>query len=108
MLARAVPENGDESTGELSATAMIEVERPDLEALDPRPDPAWLARAAQLTGGRVIRPDQIEAWADSLPLQPVQMVRTASTGFAGERVLGALFLALLCIEWILRRRRRLV
>jgi hypothetical protein len=112
LLARAVPPDGArddaDSPGELSATATIQVERPDLEALDPRPDPQWLARVAQLTGGRVIRPAQIESWAGQLPLAPVQTLRIASTGFAGERWLGALFLALLCTEWVLRRRRRQV
>jgi uncharacterized membrane protein len=102
------PAGDADSADELSATATVEIERPDLEALDPRPDPQWLARVAQLTGGRVVRPDRIEAWADSLSLQPVQTTRATSTGFAGERTLGGLFLTLLCVEWILRRRRRLV
>lgn len=97
----------EDKLDELSAVATVQVERPDLEALDPRPDPQWLAQVAQLTGGRVLSPDQVESWADQLPSAPRQTTRLASSGLVGERLLGGAFLALLCTEWILRRRSRL-
>jgi uncharacterized membrane protein len=110
LLVHGVPasRDADESSEELSAVATVQVERPDMEALDPRPDPQWLAQVAQLSGGRVVRPEQIESWAGQLPVTPLQTTRIASSGLAGERLLGGVFLALLCTEWILRRRRRLV
>lgn len=91
----------------LSALTTIEVERPDLETLDPRPDPQWLAQVAQRTGGRVVRPEQLEAWAADLPADPVPTVAAHATGPAAEHLLAGLFLALLCSEWILRRWNRL-
>ena len=97
----------EDKPDELSAVATVQVERPDLEVLDPRPDPQWLAQVAQLTGGRVLRPDQVESWSDQLPSAPRQTTRLASSGLVGERLLGGAFLALLCTEWILRRRSRL-
>ncbi len=101
------PPSADKDTEDLSAIATVQVERPDLETLDPRPDPQWLAQVAQLTGGRVLRPDEIETWAATLPAQPRQVTRAASSGLLGERTLGAVFLALVCTEWILRRWSRL-
>lgn len=98
---------GEDEVQELSAVATVQVERPDLEALDPRPDPQWLAQVAQLSGGRCVRLDQIETWAAGLPADPVPATRLRTSGAAGDRILAAVFLALLCAEWILRRRSRL-
>jgi len=106
LLVHGVPSggawNGEDKPDELSAVATVQVERPDLEALDPRPDPQWLAQVAQLTGGRVLRPDQVESWADQLPRVPRPWHPAL-----GERLLGGAFLVLLCTEWVLRRRSRL-
>jgi uncharacterized membrane protein len=111
LLVRAAPlaaaGQGADEMQELSAISTVTVERPDLELLDPRPDPQWLAQMAQLSGGRCVSPDQIEAWAAALPANPAPVTRLASSGAAGDRVLAAMFLALLCTEWILRRRSRL-
>ncbi|MCK4341858.1 MAG: hypothetical protein KAY37_09070 [Phycisphaerae bacterium] len=107
LFVRAEPLKPDDKTTELSAVATVQIERPDLETLDTRPDPQWLAQITQLSGGRVIRPDQIEKWAAELPADPVQTVRAQTSGPAGDRILAAIFLALLCTEWILRRRSRL-
>jgi len=107
---RAVPMESSPSGDageELSAVATVNVDRPDLEALDTRPDPQWLAQTAQLSGGRCVSPEQIRAWADDLPAAPVQRTRLKASGAAGDRVLALLFLTLVCVEWILRRRSRL-
>lgn len=97
----------EDEVQELSAVATVQIERPDLEGLDPRPDPQWLAQVAQLSGGRCVRPDQIETWAAGLPADPVPATRLRTSGAAGDRILAAVFLALLCAEWVLRRRSRL-
>ncbi|MFH1748686.1 MAG: glutamine amidotransferase [Planctomycetota bacterium] len=102
-------ESFDESAVALAESRIVSVsvQRPDLELLDPRPDPQWLARVAQLSGGRCIAPDQIQNWARELPAEPVTRTIEESTGLWGDRIFGTAFVVLLCLEWILRRRSQL-
>lgn len=90
-----------------SRVVTVQVERPDLEMLDPRPDPQWLARVAQLSGGRSIQADEIQTWARQLPATPVAHTTSETTGLWGDRLFGTAFVVLLCAEWILRRRSQL-
>ncbi len=90
-----------------SRVVTVEVERPDLELLDPRTDPQWLARVTQLTGGRCVQPENIAAWAAQLPADPVRKTVSRSSGAWGDGLFGGAFLVLICAEWILRRRSQL-
>lgn len=88
----------------MSQMVTVQVERPDLEMLDPRPDPQWLATVAQSSGGEVLEPLQIDAWARQLSAtkQVSSLVQTASLW--RHPALATMFFVLLCLEWILRRR----
>jgi len=90
-----------------SRIVTVQVDQPDVESRDPRCDPQWLARAAQVSGGQVVPPDQIEAWARQLPADPVETTLRRHSGAAGDYLFGLAFLGLLCAEWILRRRGQL-
>ncbi len=91
----------------LSQVTTVQVDPPDLEMLDPRPDPQWLAQVAQMSGGRSIKPDQIAAWAQQLPHESIQRAALETTRLLGDKLLATVFLVLLCAEWILRRKNRL-
>lgn len=90
-----------------SRVVTVTVDRPDLELLDPRCDPQWLARVAQLTGGRCVQPENIATWASQLPADPVRKTESHSSGAWGDGLFGGAFLVLICCEWILRRRSQL-
>jgi hypothetical protein len=91
-----------------SQVVTVQVDRPDAEMLDPRPNPQWLVQVAQQTGGQVVPPDQIEAWAKGLPRKPVQVTRVQQAELWRHPALATIFLGVLCTEWFLRRRNRLV
>jgi uncharacterized membrane protein len=90
-----------------SSVITVQVDRPDLESLNARCDPQWLARVAQLSGGRSVPPDQIETWARQLPADAVRKTVLQSSGAWGDWLFGSAFLTLICAEWVLRRRRQL-
>ena len=90
-----------------SRVVTVQVDRPDIETLNPLPNPQWLAQVAQRSGGRSIRPEQIEAWAAELPADPVRTTVRRTSGTWGDSIFGSAFLLLLCAEWILRRRSQL-
>jgi len=91
-----------------SQAVTVQVDRPDAEMLDPRPNLQWLAQVAQQTGGQAVPPDQIEAWAKALPRKPVQLTRVRQYELWHHPALATIFLGVLCTEWFLRRRNRLV
>jgi uncharacterized membrane protein/pimeloyl-ACP methyl ester carboxylesterase len=90
-----------------SRVVTVQVDRPDIETLNPLPNPQWLAQVAQRSGGRSIRPEQIGAWAAELPADPVRTTVRRTSGTWGDSIFGSAFLLLLCAEWILRRRSQL-
>jgi len=90
-----------------SRVVTVQVDRPDIETLNPLPNPQWLAQVAQRSGGRSLRPEQIEAWARELPADPVRTMVRRTSGTWGDSIFGSAFLVLLCAEWILRRRSQL-
>jgi uncharacterized membrane protein len=83
----------------------VQVERPDLELLAGQWDSQWLTRAAQATGGRVLKVDEIDTWR--LETEPTAVTRVEQAGLWHHPVLVAAFFVLLCAEWVLRRMRRL-
>jgi hypothetical protein len=90
-----------------SRVVTVQVDRPDLEALGPRCDRQWLARVAQFSGGSLVAPDELAAWARKLPAEPMQKAVLQTSGAWGDWLFGSAFLALVCTEWILRRRSQL-
>ncbi len=90
-----------------SRVVTVQVDRPDIETLNPLPNPQWLAQVAQRSGGRSIQPEQIETWARELPADPVRTTVRRTSGTWGDSIFGSAFLLLLCAEWILRRRSQL-
>jgi uncharacterized membrane protein len=91
-----------------SQVVTVQVDRPDAEMLDPHPNPQWLAEVSQRTGGQVVQPNQIGAWAKGLPRRPVEFTRVQQVELWHHPSLATVFLMLLCIEWFLRRRNRLM
>ena len=90
-----------------SRVVTVQVDRPDIETLNPLPNPQWLAQVAQRSGGRSIRPEQIEAWAAELPADTVRTTVRRTSGTWGDSIFGSAFLLLLCAVWIRRRRSQL-
>jgi uncharacterized membrane protein len=98
---------GDTQVLPQSQVITVQVDRPDLETADTRANPQWLARAAQLTGGQVLSPKQIPAWAAQLPREPAMVRYYEATELWRHPALIGIFLCLLCVEWIWRRVSRL-
>ncbi len=98
---------GDTDPAAHSRIITVQVDRDDLEQLDTQPSDAFLAQVAQLSGGRTVRVDQIDEWARQLPAEPVKAMVHAKARLWKHPALAAVFFALLCTEWILRRRNRL-
>ena len=98
---------GAPETRRQSQVVTVQVERPDIEMLDPRPDPKWLAQVTQLTGGRMLRPDQIAEWAKTLPAKAIEARSVQISDLWNNPFLAALFFILLCTEWLARRWNRL-
>jgi uncharacterized membrane protein len=99
--------NAADDQGTQSRVVTVEVERLDLELLSPRYDRQWLARVTQLSGGRLVPPDEIESWASALPAAPVQRTLVQTSGAWGDWLFGGAFVLLICAEWVLRRRSQL-
>ncbi len=103
----AEPRDASESAVAQTAVLTVEVDRPDIEMMHTRPDLQYLSRVAQATGGRVLPPAAVAAWARDLPGQPVTTARMEVHPLWRNPGLITLFLGLLCTEWLLRRRARL-
>lgn len=88
----------------------IQVDRPDveMEMLNTTPDLAWLRKMALDSGGQYVPADQIQAWADSLPREPVEIRRVRKIELWRHPTLVAVFLSVLCAEWIIRRKSLLL
>ena len=91
----------------MTRIATVQVDRPDMETLDARSDPQWLAKAAQLSGGRILQPDEIGPWVRQLPATPIQSTKVHAANLWRHPLLATAFFVLICLEWILRRRSRL-
>lgn len=105
-------ESGDAAAGDRhhaeSAMTAIHINRPNAEQLDTRPDPAWLARLAQRSGGRVVDAEQaIEILTDQPVTAPRQVAQARTLRLWRNPYLAGLFFLLICTEWAIRRRARL-
>jgi len=104
--AQSQPAGGAESKVQ-SQVVTVQVDRPDIEMLAPRANPKWLSEVTQLTGGRMLRPDQVTEWARALPVKPVETRSVRTSDLWNHPVLAGAFFALLCTEWLVRRWNRL-
>jgi hypothetical protein len=92
--------------GATVARAEVIVRLPQLESRDTTPDPAALAALSRATGGRALVLEQVAALCDELPggeewREPISA--ELEDVWDGPWTLIAL-LALLCSEWLLRKR----
>jgi len=88
-----------------SRTAAIHVVHPDREAHESRPDPEWLRRVTQATGGRFTTLEEVEEW--EIDEAPVKAVTVTVAGMWHHPLWAMLVFSLFCAEWILRRLSRL-
>jgi uncharacterized membrane protein len=82
----------------------LSVDPPDKEMADTTPNPMWLRHLAQRTGGQYLLPQDVPAWADTLPNQPVEIQVQRLIALWRSPILAAIFLSALCAEWIMRRK----
>ena len=88
-----------------SRTATIHVVHPDRERHENRPDPEWLRRVTQATGGRFTTLDEVDEW--EIDDDPVKAVTVTVAGMWHHPLWAMLVFGLFCAEWILRRLSRL-
>ncbi len=99
-----------EEGGERVASADLEVLLPSRENADPSPDPELMAALAQVSGGRAVSLAQVASLADEFPggeerREPI----SSRLDDAWDNWLSLLtVLALLTVEWVLRKRFELV
>ena len=87
------------------------VEGSQLELSDPATNPAALRQIAQLTGGayaELHEPRAVESILAVLPQRERVVQRAQTTQVWNSPILFIVFLALVTLEWLLRRRSRLV
>ena len=107
---RAAATNAGRSVG-FDAWTRFLVDSRDLELDNPAADPALLAELAALTGGSVIPPEQLSALLARWIADPPGRERlsiTRRTPLWDNPWLITAFVACLCVEWYLRKRRGLV
>ncbi len=87
------------------------VEGSKIELENPTPNVAVMGRIARLTGGVYANLDDAKATEDlvaSLPSAPRVVRQERTTHMWNSPILFVIFLALVCAEWIVRRRNHLV
>ncbi len=95
---------GDDATPLTQEQAItIDVQKPDIEILNTTADPMWLRRIAQRSGGQYLKASDLDAWAKTLPREPVEIESTKKVELWRSPWLVAIFLSVLCAEWIIRR-----
>jgi len=83
----------------------------DLELNDASPNPAALGRIAQLSGGvytDLDDPDGVRRIIDSLPAEATVTREQRTAGLWNSPLLFLLFLGLVTVEWLMRRRHLLL
>lgn len=91
-----------------SGVATFEVRSLLSESENPSPDPASLEEAAELTGGRFVRIDRLEDLPDRIPDASVSELLGRRTATVWDSVAWMLlFVALVSLEWTLRKIWRL-
>jgi hypothetical protein len=103
---RLALEEGEERS--VSDWQQIVVDPHSVEVRDPRVDESALRHLAELTGGRLLQPSELEAFARSLDLQARQLVLSGRFDIWSSVWLYGPLLLLLAGEWALRKRFGLI
>ena len=103
---RLALEEGEERV--VSSWQQIVVDAHSVEVRDPRVDLAALRQLAELTGGRLLQPSEIESFARSLDLKSRRLVLAGRFDIWSSAWLYAPLLLLLAAEWALRKRHGLI
>ena len=89
--------------GDRSASVLVRVERPDLEARRPEADYEALERIAAATGGRVLELDQLESEFATVRDRSVQIPDDVVETLWDSKLVLVLFVLMISTEWGLRK-----
>lgn len=108
----SVPQGGSTPARDIASdiTEFL-VQGSPLELDDPSTNPAGLAQIASLTGGVSATIDDdasLQYLLDALPDSASTSYETRRAGMWNSPLLFVLFLALICVEWVIRRRNQLI
>ena len=81
---------------------------PDLEFDNPRVDTTGLRQMALLTGGRLVRPPQLASLESLIPDRSLETVWRRNHQIWNKPIALILLIALLTVEWIVRKRAGLI
>lgn len=99
----------EEDSGTLSSDwERLTVDPFSVEFRDPRVDRLQLASIARATGGGLLEPTALEAWASQLDLSDRERVLTGRIDLGARIWLLAPLLLFLSVEWALRKRAGLI
>lgn len=90
--------------GEKPSSVLVYVERPDLEGRRPEANHEVLARVAEATGGSVIELDQLETAFAAVRDRSAKVPDDLVEPLWDSRLVLALFVLMISMEWILRKR----
>lgn len=85
------------------SSAIITIEKPDLEFRDRNADPQTLARIAAATGGKVLAPDGLASGLAEIRDRSIQIPDDVVDPLWDSRLFLALFVLMISIEWVLRK-----
>ena len=94
----------EQRPGEKPASVLIHVERPDLEGRRPEANHEVLARIAEATGGSVIELDQLETAFAAVQDRSVKVPDDLVEPLWDSRLVLGLFVLMISMEWILRKK----
>jgi hypothetical protein len=89
--------------GDRTASVLIRVERPDLEARRPEADHDALERIADVSGGRVLDLDQLEADFGAIRDRSVLIPDDVVETLWDSKLVLVLFVLMISTEWSLRK-----
>jgi hypothetical protein len=89
--------------GETPASAMFRVEPADLEARRPEANHEVLQRLAAETGGRLVELDQLHSALAEIPESGVRIIHDVSEPLWDSKLVLALFILMITMEWALRK-----
>ena len=89
--------------GDRSASVLVRVQRPDLEARRPEADYEALERIAAATGGQVLELDQLEMEFGNIRDRSVQIPDDLIESLWDSKLVLALFVFMISMEWGLRK-----
>ena len=95
----------------LDATTRFLIDERDLELDNPAADPALLEEISALTGGRAMRPEELADYFDRLldnGIPSVLIKQVTSVNLWDNWYFLGLFVALMSVEWFIRKRRGFV